>query len=114
CPDGGLTTRQFSTVVSRWNSQSRRIDELHSLVAFNQISAECEKEQIPSIASVAASWEQAGALLVPLYERVRLSSLLERAFKERPALATFDGVRHANTVAEFRRLDLLQLEYNRA
>ena len=56
----------------------------------------------------------AGKLLVPLYERARVTSLLDRAFNERPALATFDGVRHGNTVAEFRRLDLLQLEYNRA
>src|ERR1700683_2514140 len=88
--------------------------ENDDLVAFNQISAECEKEQIRDIAFVATSWEHAGALLVPLYERVRLASLLNRAFKERKPLATFDGVQHTNTVAEFRRLDLLQLEYNRA
>ena len=113
-PDGPLISQPLSTLASRWTAQSSHIDGLNSLVAFNQISAECETENIRSVASVATSWEPAGALLVQLYERVRLSTLLERAFKERPALATFDGVRQASTVAEFRRLDLLQLEYNRA
>jgi very-short-patch-repair endonuclease len=112
--DGPLATQPFSTLESRWTSHSSRIDELHSLVSFNQISTECEKERLRSVVSVAASWEPADALLVPLYERARLSALLNRAFQERPPLATFDGVQHENTVAEFRRLDLLQLEYNRA
>ena len=106
--------KRFPALMPVWSAQAARIDELHALVAFNQIAAECEKERLGNIAAVAASWEAAAALLVSLFERVRLSCLLERAFRERPALAGFDGVRHANTVAEFRRLDLLQLEYNRA
>lgn len=113
-PDGPIASQPFSTLSSRWDSQSNRINELHSIVAFNQISAECAKDGLAGIASIAARWEPAGALLVHLYERARLALLLSRAFQERAALATFDGVRHANTVAEFRRLDLLQLEYNRA
>ncbi len=113
-PDGPLAIQVFSALASRWAVQSGRIDDLHSLVAFNQISAECEKEQVGSVAVVAATWEPAGTLLVPLYERARLTALLDRAFQERAPLATFDGVRHGKTVAEFRRLDLLQLEYNRA
>jgi very-short-patch-repair endonuclease len=113
-PDGPLAGQPFSTLTARWSSQSGHVDELHALVAFNQISGECGTEGIRGIASVAASWEPASALLVQLYERARLSGLLARAFKERPALAAFDGVRHSNTVAEFRRLDLLQLSYNQA
>jgi very-short-patch-repair endonuclease len=113
-PDGPLAGQPFSTLQARWDSQNSRVDELHALVAFNQISAECETEGIRGVASVAAIWEPASALLLHLYERARLSALLARAFNERPALATFDGVRHSSTVAEFRRLDLLQLAYNRA
>ena len=113
-PGGAVSQQRFPALMAVWSAQAARIDELHALVAFNQIAAECEKERLGNIAAVAASWEAAAALLVSLFERVRLSCLLERAFRERPALAGFDGVRHANTVAEFRRLDLLQLEYNRA
>ena len=112
--EGPFVSQPFSILTARWSAQSGHIDELHALVAFNQISAECEKEGLQDIASVATGWDAAGASLVSLYDRVRLSSLLERAFKERNALSGFDGVRHANTVSEFRRLDLLQLEFNRA
>jgi hypothetical protein len=112
-PDGPFAIQAFPTLASRWTAQANRVDELHSLIAFNQISAECEKEQVQSVAAVAATWELAGTLLIPLYERARFTALLDRAFRERPALATFDGIRHGNTIAEFRRLDLLQLEYNR-
>ena len=112
--EGPLAVQPCQTLRGRWAMQSSRIDELHALVAFNQISAECKKEDLDGIASVATTWEPAGTLLLPLYERARASAILQRAFQERNALASFDGVRHANTVSEFRRLDLLQLEYNRA
>jgi very-short-patch-repair endonuclease len=111
--EGPLAGQPFQTLKGRWAMQSRRIGELHALVAFNQISAECKKEDLDDIASVATSWEPAGKFLLPLYERKRASAILQRAFQERNALASFDGVRHANAVSEFRRLDLLQLEYNR-
>ncbi len=111
--DGPLANQPLANLAARWSLQASHIEDLHSLVAFNQILAECAQERLGNMASVATAWEQAGALLVPLYERARLSALLDRAFQERSALATFDGVRHTSTVAEFRRLDLLQLEYNR-
>ena len=111
--EGSLASQVFPALNSRWLSQSNHVEELHDLVAFNQISNECNKEGLGGIAAIATCWENAGALLLPLYERLRLSTLLERAFKERNALASFDGIRHGNTVAEFCRLDLLQLQYNR-
>ena len=49
-----------------------------------------------------------------LYQRARLEALLARAWQERPSLATFDGIRQGKRVEDFRRLDLSQLEANRA
>jgi very-short-patch-repair endonuclease len=112
--EGPLASRSFSGLRSRWAAQSERIEELHALVAFNQIAADCEKEGLPAVAEIASVWESAGAALFFLYERARLSALLDVAFRERPPLASFDGDRHAQTVDRFQRLDLLQLDYNRA
>ncbi|HXB68372.1 MAG TPA: DUF3320 domain-containing protein [Candidatus Acidoferrales bacterium] len=112
--EGPLSVQPFQTLKARWATQRTRIDELHALVAFNQIAAECKEEDLANIASVATSWEPSGTSLLWLYESARAAALLQRAFQERNALASFDGVRHANTVSEFRRLDLLQIEYNRA
>ena len=40
-PDGPLSTERLNLVLRRWEAQAAAIDKLHSLVAFNQISAEC-------------------------------------------------------------------------
>src|SRR5207247_10416970 len=104
----------FSRLTARWTTQSDRIEDLQALVAFNQIAVECEKEGLSAVAEIASAWESAGASLFFLYERSRLSGLLDVAFRERPPLASFDGDRHAQTVDRFRRLDLLQLDFNRA
>ena len=107
-------SQPFAAMHSRWKTQADRANDLHALVAYNQICAECGKEGLGSIAALSASWPSASSSLINVYQRARLRALLERAFLERPALAGFDGLRHQKTVAEFRRLDLLQLEHNRA
>jgi very-short-patch-repair endonuclease len=112
--EGALASQSFSTLISRWAAQSDHIDELHALVAFNQIAAECGKEGLMALLAIASDWEPAGTALPSLYERARISTLLNRAFRERPSLASFDGDSHALTVDQFRRLDLLQLDHNRA
>jgi very-short-patch-repair endonuclease/KaiC/GvpD/RAD55 family RecA-like ATPase len=112
-PDGPLSTQSLNLVLQRWEAQAAAIDKLHSLVAFNQISTECRQAQLASVASVAEMWEPASRLLVPLYQRARAGSLLQRAFQERPSLAKFDASRQFGLVDEFRRLDLLNLEYTR-
>ncbi len=112
--EGPLSAQPFGVLRRRWLLQAERIHDLHSLVAFNRIFDECANDGLGSIAHVAACWEHAATKLSALYERARSISLLERAFLERKALAGFDGVRHSNAVSEFRRLDLLQLELNRA
>ena len=61
-----------------------------------------------------SNWEQSGRYLLYVYERARLTALLDRAFSERPSLAAFDGGSHAQVIDQFRRLDLLQLEHDSA
>jgi very-short-patch-repair endonuclease len=112
--EGALLSQSFSTLRDRWTAQSDRIDDLRGLAAFNQIVAECEKEGLSAVAGIATAWEAAATALFFLYERARLTALLDVAFRERPPLASFDGDRQAQTVDRFRRLDLLQLDYNRA
>jgi very-short-patch-repair endonuclease len=84
------------------------------LVSLNQIAAECEKEGLQTVVAIGFDWGPAGTYLVPLYERARLRALLDRAFLERPSLATFNGSNHGQTVEQFRHLDLFQLEHHRA
>src|SRR5580700_4594991 len=54
--EGPVASQPFSALTSRWSAQNRRVDELHALVAFNQISVECEREGLGNVASVATDW----------------------------------------------------------
>ncbi len=111
----GLTSVQtFADMKNLWSLQLSGIHQLQPLVGFNQVASEVEKAELGVVVNIAETWAHAPNELVPMFERARLSSVLERAFRERPALAAFDGADHQRTVHEFRRLDRLELEVNRA
>ena len=109
--DRPLSMQPFSALIARWDAQSSSIDDLHALVALNQLTAQCEAEGLQTIVPIALNWDKAAGYLFSVYERARLAALLDCAFRERPSLAAFDGQSHAQVVDHFRRLDLLQLKY---
>jgi len=109
-----LPMQSWTGLRERWTTQVSAANQLQALVGFNQIAEECRKKGLAALADLATTWESAGSHLVALYERGRLTAVLGRAFQERPALATFDGVDHNAVVDDFRRLDVLDLECHRA
>jgi very-short-patch-repair endonuclease len=109
--DRPLSLQPFSALIARWDAQDSGIDDLHGLVTLNQLTAQCEAE---SLQAIVRNWDQAARYLFSVYERARLAALLDRAFRERPSLAAFDGQSHSQVVDHFRRLDLLQLKYDGA
>jgi very-short-patch-repair endonuclease len=109
-----LSSQPFSGLIARWDAQISRIDDLHTLVAINHLIAQCETEGLQAIVPVVSNWDHAGTYLFTVYERARLDALLDRAFSDRPSLASFDGGTHGQVMDQFRRLDLLQLEHDGA
>lgn len=116
-PSGGsppLQSRPFTEVASLALAQQSNLEQLQALIDYNQVAVECEKDGLASVTKVAREWDHAAKALVPLFERVRVSSILGAAFRERPVLAGFNGSDHSSVVGEFRRLDRIHLESNRA
>jgi very-short-patch-repair endonuclease len=109
-PTGG---GPWGAMRERWTAQREALDRLQAYVAFHQIAVECRNRDLSAVVEIAGEWEFAATYLVALFERARLSAVLQRAFGERPALAEFDGGDHSKTVEEFRRLDVLQLAHSR-
>lgn len=112
--DVSAPPQTFAGLDHMWSLQLSSLHQLQHLVGFNQVASEVGKVGLAAVLSIAQIWAQGADRLVPLFARARLSSILERAFRERPALAGFDGSDHQRTVQEFRRLDRLDLEANRA
>ena len=106
--------RPFQSLDDLWTGQLLSLDRFPALIGFNQIAVECEKHQLAAMVAVAREWEHGALRLTALFARARLSSVITHAFRERPALAGFDGADHDKSVDMFRRLDVLHLKSNHA
>ena len=108
-----LETVPTVDIERRWRTIAARVEELDSLVAYNQAAEQCRTEILESVVQMADRWEPAATYLTDLFDYVQISSLLEVAFRERPALALFDGTEHSEMVKRFRELDRRSLTLNR-
>ena len=113
-PDNNPLERPFPE-MERWLGEAaQRPGALQEVVRFNQITARLAKSGLESVTEAAASWRGAGRHLVHLYERHFYRAWLERAFRERPVLAEFDGNTHGEVVERFRTMDVDRLLHNQA
>ncbi len=91
-----------------------RIDELPVLVAFNHLAGRCREDELGGVVAIAESWPEAGRHLVTIFQRHGFEGLLKQAFRERPALAGFDGPGHEHVIRAFCDLDRQLLRHTRA
>jgi hypothetical protein len=69
--------RPWTTLRMTWEAQLANLGRLQEMVAFNQIATECQNRGLDEVAEVACAWEHAPGCLVSLFERCRLSALLQ-------------------------------------
>jgi very-short-patch-repair endonuclease len=108
-----LGTLRLTDIEQRWRTMAASVAELDSLVAYNQAAEQCRTESLESVVELADRWESAATYLTDLFDHVQISSLLDLAFRDRPALALFDGAEHSEIVSRFRELDRRSLALNR-
>jgi very-short-patch-repair endonuclease/DNA polymerase III delta prime subunit len=100
-----------TSLLEAWH---RQLDRLQQMVIYNQFGETCRKEGLEVVFRQTASWAEAGSRLVDAYRYTWFEGLVERAFRERPALARFDRAGHEYAIQKFRDLDSLILHHNRA
>jgi hypothetical protein len=101
---------ELDDVLAFW---LRRADELRGLVAFNQLAARCRDEGLGGLIPLAEAWPEARSALTAAFLRHFHESLLNQSFREREALAAFDGRGQGHVVQAFRQLDRQVLWHNR-
>ena len=112
-PGTGLGERSYHG-LDRWLASAfTQLASIHDIVRFNQVERRTMEAGIPEVAETAASRQDAGEHLVDLFEHGCYSTWLEKALKERSALAEFDGSTHEGIAMQFRELDQAQFESNR-
>ncbi len=89
------------------------LSQLVHLANFNAAQAQCRAQGLSKFADLSLGWSGARQGMVDLLERARSDALLDRALRERPALANFDRAQHEATVEQFRTVDARMLQLAR-
>ncbi|SEW53515.1 DUF3320 domain-containing protein [Chitinophaga arvensicola] len=91
-----------------------RLPEIHHLIAWNNITETAIQEQLGCLISVVREWEGGDRLLTTALQKTWYEYLVETAVKSQPSLRKFERAGHEEIVQQFRKLDVLNLQYNRA
>ena len=113
-PGEKLDERTYGDMATWLRNAHDRVPSVHDIVRFNQLEKRATEVGIAEVAEAAASLEDAARQLTGLFEHACYSAWLDLAFRERPALAEFDGATHTAIVERFRELDMAQFHHNRA
>ncbi|KIL35588.1 hypothetical protein SD71_12610 [Cohnella kolymensis] len=111
--EGGLFGEEYSVIIQITDAWHERTPELHEMVSYNNLTAICLAEKLEPYISFSKEWEHAAEFLLQCYRWNWNTSIVSRAFVERPALSNFDGSRHNHTVEKFKELDRAFSEFNR-
>lgn len=98
------------TILAAWKLEPGRLQEIAS---FNQLAKEVEGHGLAFLLPAIATWPHADRGILDLFRRTYYAGLLERAQRERPVLASFEGSRHRAVLEEFRSADRRLLQSNR-
>lgn len=112
--NNGLESQAFTVQKEALLTWIERVDDFDSMIRFNVLAESCRQNDLGALVEAVESWPRADTDLVATFRYAWFESLVDRAFRERPALAQFDVVGQNRTVERFCSLDNWILKYNRA
>lgn len=99
------------TVLNQWKEQ---LPEVHKIVSWNVLKEEVEKQGAGFLIKAVEGWDDAATYLKTAFRKTWYEYLLEQAMLTSPELRKFERSTHEETIARFRRIDVLKQYYNRA
>jgi len=92
----------------------QNLSTVHQIIAWNNLSEQAGAESLSGLTDVSIHWPKATQQLKTALLKTWYEHLLQRAFTENKALQRFERATHEQVVEQFARLDLLNLQLNRA
>jgi len=102
---------QQQAVLQTW---IEKLPEIHHLISWNNITDTAIQENLECLITPVKDWDGAHLLLKTALLKTWYEYLVETAVKSQPALRKFERGGHEEMVQQFRKLDVLNLQYNRA
>ena len=107
----GLSFSAQELLLKQW---SDRFSEIHLAVQWNNLVETSMQEGFGFLTTAAADWPEASYLLKVALQKNWYEHLITRAMTERLPLRDFERSSHEDTIEQFKKLDMLNLAYNRA
>lgn len=99
------------TILAHW---TEKFPELQQAIAWNNLVDIARYEALECLTDVSIDWPEAKNRLRLALQKTWYEFLLANAISDYPALRTFERASHEEIIKQFRKLDLLNLQYNRA
>ncbi|UOE50828.1 DUF3320 domain-containing protein [Mucilaginibacter sp. SMC90] len=97
-----------------WKHWIGHFAELQLAIDWNQLCAQADKEGFAFLAQAAVSWQEAKDLLKISLQKTWYEYLVGEAFRKSPEISRFERASHEEVIAKFKKLDQVNLYYNRA
>jgi len=104
----------FTAQEETWKDWIGNFSELQLAIDWNQLCAQAEKEGFAFLATAAVNWDDAKDLLKVSLQKTWYEYLIGQAFRRSPEIAQFERTSHEEIIAKFKKLDQVNLYYNRA
>lgn len=107
----GLNFASQLDLLQRW---SDRFIEVQHAVQWNNLVEMAEQDGFAQLTTLAAEWEGAASYLKVSLQKTWYEYLITEVMTDRPPLRSFERTSHEETIEKFKKLDVLNLVYNRA
>jgi hypothetical protein len=98
-------------LLQRWYD---RFAEIHHVVQWNNLVDTAKNDGFEQLTALATEWEGAASYLKISLQKTWYEHLIKQVMTERPPLRGFERTSHEETIEKFKKLDELNLVYNRA
>ncbi len=109
-----LFTREFPQQERTWKEWIDRFAELQLIMDWNQLSQQAEKEGLALLVKAAVEWIDAKDMLKISLQKSWYEHLIAKAFNLSPELSWFERTGHEEVISKFKKLDQVNLFFNRA
>jgi hypothetical protein len=97
-----------------WKHRIEHFSELQLVIDWNQLCAQADKDGFGFLTQAAIAWHEAGDLLKISLQKTWYEYLIGEAFRRSPEISRFERASHEEVIAKFKKLDEVNLYYNRA
>ncbi|PSL48159.1 AAA domain-containing protein [Chitinophaga niastensis] len=104
----------FTAQQQQLQTWTDKLPEIYHAISWNNVMETAIGERLECLITPARDWSEAHRLLKTALQKTWYEYLVETAVKSQPALRKFERAGHEEMVQQFRKVDVLNLQYNRA